>query len=965
MRPPLLLPVVAGLFGVLSGGARADALPFRHKVEVYHTAHGGPAVFVLRLEQPFLAEEFEQSSYLRLLPRDQNAFLVYPRQTRFRQKHAEFYGRLRGQGKAKLRLSYETVTETQSGARKVTVRHADVEIPIPTKPGGPENLYRAWAEQQNDHFLRLLKYHPDETFFQYVLLQSEQRYGVEPPRWDRPEPDPADIEAGLYGALTGSLALQEALQLQVLRGKTRTQDLTLHVSQLSPPELRALPYAQFLEQKAAKKILPHVPDISRLIPEDQYFLHFNSIRPAHELLDLTEDWGTSLLRLFTVRAQDHRLVQKFDEQLILRRDPLTRLFADGVVAELAVTGSDPFVLEGTDVTIVFRLKQPEVFDKAAAGWLAETKGRHPDLVEREFNYRGHKVAARYTEDRVVSSFVVRHGPFVVFSNSHRAVRNLIDAATGKGRRLFDAADFRYVTTLLPPGAAADMGYFFASEAFLRRLVGPQAKISEKRRLQCFNNLVMFNNASLFYRLEHAKGPASLTDLTEGRYVDAGKVVCSHGGAYTWDARRDTCTCSLHNRIKYLTPNAELNVLKIARAEAAEYERYKRRYAQFWQGAFDPIAIRVTVARRVKLETCVLPFANGSLYRQLRAWVDDRPRPIDLRRVAPSAVVSLAAVPGRKAAGQALRLIPGVEEALRADPTLTDLGWLGDRASLHFCDGETILEIDPARLRSLDIPLGIPAPVTAQVLAAAALTATEVPTYATLEVEDRDKAARLLRLLARQAPLQKGKFLNVSTALDAYRLPDYKKHERYVFTFRVYAVKARLHVALVGNRLVAATKEHVLHEVIDAAAAAPDKDAPAAHVLMRFNVRALGRLHDNFSLSWAEKSRRACHHNAISIYNLVKLYDVPVKEVDRLSEAKYGVRYFCPEHGVYEYDAGRDQVVCSVHGNRQDARQDVRLGRRSSFARFLAGLDEVVARLRFQDEALFATVEIARRAKAEE
>jgi hypothetical protein len=949
------------MFCALPLAARADKLPFQHKVEVYR-AKDGVIVFALRLEQPFLAEEFEKSNYLRLRALDTSAYLIYPRQTRFRQKHAEFYGRLRGKGKAKLRLSYETVSETLSGARKVDVRHADIEVAIPAEPGGPKTLYRAWAEQQNAHFLDLLNYYPEETFFQYCLLQSRERYGVKPPAWDRAVPPAAAVEASLYNALTGSLAIQEALQHQALQGEGKVGDLDIHVSELKPPELESLPYAELLEKKAARKIEPKLHDVTKLIPEDQYFLHFNTIRPAYELMDLVNNWGNSLLRLFTIRAQDHRLQEKFDEQLCLRRDPLTRLFADGVVAELAVTGGDPFVLEGTDITVIFRLKKAEAFEKLAAEWLADAKKKHPDLVEREFNYRGHKVAARYTPDRVVSSFVVRHEPYLVYSNSHRAVRNLIDAATGKARRLYSAPDYRYVTTLLPPGSRADAGYFYASEAFLKRLISPQAKVAEKRRLQCFNNLVMLNNASLFYRLEHGKAPASLSALTEGRFVDAAKVVCPHGGVYALDAKNDTCTCSLHNRLKYLTPVAELSVLKVSRGERDGYERYKHRYQQFWQGAFDPIAVRLTVARRLKLETCVLPFANGSLYRDLRRWVDDKPQAIDAGGTAKSAVLSVTAVRGRKGIAEFLRAIPGVPEVLSADPTLTDLSWLGDQAALHYCDGETILEIDATRLRQFDLPFGGKASVPYQALAGAALTATEVPTYVSIGVEDRDKAARFLKQFARKAPLQKGKLLDFATALDAYRLPDYKKHARYVFTFRVYALKVRLHMALVGNRLVAATKAHVLKEVIDAAAPRA-KDAPKAHLLLRLNARALNRLQDNLQLSWAEKSRRACHRNIISIYNLVKLYDVSVKEVPRLAEAKYGVRYFCPEHGVYEYDARQDQVRCSVHGNRQDSWQKPRLDRRSSFAELLESLDELVARLRFDDEALHMTLEIARRPRA--
>ena len=37
------------------------------------------------------------------------------------------------------------------------------------------------------------------------------------------------------------------------------------------------------------------------------------------------------------------------------------------------------------------------------------------------------------------------------------------------------------------------------------------------------------------------------------------------------AAHDACTCSLHNRLKYLTPNAELTVLNVSSAEAAEYD----------------------------------------------------------------------------------------------------------------------------------------------------------------------------------------------------------------------------------------------------------------------------------------------------------------------------------------------------------------------------------------------------------
>src|SRR5262249_60954364 len=168
--------------------------------------------------------------------------------------------------------------------------------------------------------------------------------------------------------------------------------------------------------------------------------------------------------------------------------------------------------------------------------------------------------------------------------------------------------------------------------------------------------------ALLYRLENAKAPGSLTDLYEGRFADRDKVACPHGGSYSWDTRQGTCTCSLHNRLKYLTPNAELKVLKVSTAERDEYERYKKRLAEFWQSAFSPLAIRLTVGPRVQVELCTLPVPQNPLYNDLRRAVDERPRPLQTAGIAKSAVASVIAVRGAKNIGEFLRELPGVTEA---------------------------------------------------------------------------------------------------------------------------------------------------------------------------------------------------------------------------------------------------------------------------------------------------------------
>jgi hypothetical protein len=936
---------------------KADPLPFNTHIDTYRAADG-LMVFSLKLEQPFLAEEFDKSNYLRVRPLDSNAFLIYPPETKFQQKHAEFLGRLRGSGKARLRVTYEMVSENLDGSKKIVQHQGDIEIPIPTKEGGPRSIYTDWANQQNADFVNLLAYYPNDSFLQYALLQSKARHGVTPPALPTPAAAPVELESLLYNTFTGASAIQQALQRTTLGGGEQPGDQTIHISQLSGPALQSLPYENLIANQRGMNVAPRPLEVTRLVPEDQYCLSFNSPETAATLFDLSADWGDSLLRLFTVTARDNRVQEKLENQLLFRRDGLLRLFADGIIGDIALTGSDLNVIEGTDFSLLIRMKKPDAFQKAAEGWLEQTKGKYKALKQSEFNYRGQRIQAAYTEDRVVSSFSVRLGDHAVLSNSHRAIRRIIDTFTGAAPKLFDALDYRYVTTLLPPTDDVNSGYLYASEAFIRHMQSPAYKIGEKRRRQAYNHLIMINNASLLYRMENSASPSSLSDLTEGHYLDAGKLICPGGGAYSWDAAGDSAVSSVYNRLKYLTPLLEVPVLKVSAREQQQYNRAKAEYENFWAGLFDPIAVRITNGPRVKLETCVLPFANGSQYRFLRDALAAKPLPLRTAPIAKTAVLSMLAVTGRQANAAFVRHLPGVADVLEADPTLTDLSFIGDRISLHVCDDDSILEVDPVLLRPLN-QLGMQFGVTEQALASFGLAALKLPTYVTLDVEDRDKASRLLEKLLARIPLKKSDLFGLPTALDAYRLPDYKNHAIYVLSYQIYALKVRLHLALVGDQLVAATKAKTLRDVIDAAGTAEKTAVAPAHAMFRFNRLALDRMKGDLQLYWEEKNRQAAHENILPIYTLTKLYGIPVNEVNRLAQAKYGVSYICPDGGEYSYDPATDQVVSSIFGNRQQPRQNATLSPNSSFARLLERLEEITATLRFEDAGLIATVEIAR------
>ena len=163
-------------------------------------------------------------------------------------------------------------------------RQGEIEVPIPAEPTGLRSIYQQWAQQQNLYLAGLLRYYPEDSFSQYVLLQSEARYAVAAPpyRYARRAGEPG---TGPLPGLHRLAAIQGALQRLGLGVTGRTGDLNIPVSNLAAPELVSLPYKDLLEQRRTRdKIEPKVAEIARLVPADQYFLQLNSMQALDELL---------------------------------------------------------------------------------------------------------------------------------------------------------------------------------------------------------------------------------------------------------------------------------------------------------------------------------------------------------------------------------------------------------------------------------------------------------------------------------------------------------------------------------------------------------------------------------------------------------------------------------------------------------------------------------------------------------
>jgi Protein of unknown function (DUF1559) len=501
-----------------------------------------------------------------------------------------------------------------------------------------------------DEVLGQLGHYPKDVYLQYVAMMLGVREGRDREVAERLEglvrAELMEERAGrraradLFSTFTGALAIQESLQLDTMRGERRggrpgdraikapiKMDAAKEKGPPEPPTAikaeppKAIPIAKIVGpgQKAHpwEKMLgdkkPEVGPLATCVPEEFWFAEFRNLAKIHEVTNLSELWGKHLFAQVLGEARSQLTVERIRQQLGFIQLPPKTLEAIQVDA-VAMTGSDLFLGEGSDVTIL-------VQGKGVAGLLALTM---PALRLRAKEEKGEHAGFEYshyaTADGSLNLYAATPRPDLhVRSNSLPALKQVLDCVAAKGaKRLGETKEYQYLRTLMPYRALEEDAFVYLSDPFIRRLVGPQLKITERRRVLTYNHLRMIGHACLMFRTEHGRAPKSLEELAEAKCAPGvfGKGDLAHpdGGSYSLSSDGMSGVCSKWGRAENLTPCIEHPVTEATREEADDYKGFVTEYNQYWRTFFDPIAVRVqSSAKLYRLETLILPLIDNSIY----------------------------------------------------------------------------------------------------------------------------------------------------------------------------------------------------------------------------------------------------------------------------------------------------------------------------------------------------------------
>ncbi|MBI5208275.1 MAG: hypothetical protein HY934_10890, partial [Candidatus Firestonebacteria bacterium] len=826
-----------------------------------------------------------------------------------------------------------------------------VKMLLPDFPCGDKKLLDEWVKAQNFYMMMLSVNTPGDSVFSYIDRQSIQRlqnnksssneFAVSDRTRDRPQAD-------LYSVTTGALAIQESLQLDVMtQSSGKLSPNTIPIEKLNGPQIKSHPFSEMLKGREPK-FFP----MSGLIPEEFYYFHFSDINKEIEFSDLLDQWGTSLLNTMQVSSHDADIKGKYLTQLCIRISILTRLFGDKVIDDLAIAGNDPFIHEGTDLSVIFNVKNKKIFDMNMNKYIDETKKNFKDIQEKDISYGQYTIHVVTTPDKTVSCYSCYLNDFKIYSNSQKAIELIIDTYNKKHPSLANALDFLYMRTIFPGNKSDEDAFLYLSESNIRKLVSPKWKIARQRRMKCNNILKMINNAVTLYYMENNKEKPTLERLLANHYLESEYLSCPDEGSYSLNTDTLEPLCSIHGKLRYLTPIAELPITMVSESEQKDYERFVQTYNSFWSQFFDPIGIRAKFNNNtIKIETCILPLIENSIYNNVKNFAGKEPVSVEMPKT-PNTILQLLSK--FNFADKSLNEYK-IKMVKRTSLTFDEFNNLwGDNFSLNFVDSDIMF--------SLDIAKGMPMlgflgrDWTGFLFGTFAISSLQMPTYVTFSVKDEIKVSQFIHeyfhSLSKEY-MYKSRGRDDWFSINSYEAsPDYKGHKIETLNLNLFVVNLRLHVMVYNNNLIISNQLDVLTKLIDNPKELTKMDTNLSLII---NADSFNQIKNTVRLGWEERMRKVCINNLGSIYALNQYRKIPFKEIKESSLAINGYYPFCPSGGEYKYNKDTDTIFCTVHGDLMHPKQPIDFNLKIPLNKFINSIQKTETSLKFTPEGIMTSV----------
>lgn len=471
-----------------------------------------------------------------------------------------------------------------------------------------------------------------------------------------------DLIAETFDIFSGGRAVSENLQLDRAFPATRPDNPTVPLADIPGVSTRAMDFAPLIKEGK-----PALDPLASLIPADQHAIFFPSFAALTAASDEANLNITAAAKMGGVSTIEPNVRQRYERQLGLPLTTLGRLLGPALIDGVAITGSDPYFLVGTDVAVIFQARNPAALLAAVcAQGQIQIAGRRDVRQSPGKTTTGVDYAASLSADRSVCSYTAAIGNAVIVTNSLSQLERL--AATTAETSLASAPEYTFFRLRYPRTDGDETALAVLTDAAIRRWCSPRWRIADSRRTLAAALLSELQARAIDRQL----APGVLAP--EFANPDAGEIRLDDNGLVT---------SQVYNTLLFMTPIIELEFDKVTRDESNTYTLWRNGYQRNWTNFFDPLALRLSISpEKLGADLTIMPLIEGSQYRwliDLTAGAKLTGRAGDRHEALLQVVAALnPRSPDFKQYGNMIKTFTG---NLRIDP----LAWVGDSASISVDD----------------------------------------------------------------------------------------------------------------------------------------------------------------------------------------------------------------------------------------------------------------------------------------
>jgi hypothetical protein len=487
-----------------------------------------------------------------------------------------------------------------------------------------------------------------------------------------------DLSQLMY-TTTAATSLQEALQYEKGLGIASDDGKrNVALSELKTPALADHPF-EAMRAGLSTTTAPTPEPLAAAVPADFWYLRFSDIRDMLRVLDEASTWMTPVAHAMEERPLVRDLADRYQRELGLGRSGLAKALGHTAVSRLAVTGSDPYLRDGSDVTFVFEIASQSIFDSELERHMTAWQSKVEGIAKTELVHNGRVITVHTDPRGLVRQHRAQIDQLAVVSNSAEACKRVIDAIEGRAPRLSDEKDLQYMLARDPGEHDA---FAFIGDRFVAAVVGPQQKVQQARRMRAGAELASPGYAALLFGWLEGRAPASTKEMIDLGVLRSEELAHADGTAIEFTP--GLAARSSWGRTDALTPRIDLPAVeKVTEAERQAYDRFAQEYQDYWRQFIDPIAVRLDFdGDKATVDVRVLPLIEGTNYRDIEQVVGKQ------RIDVPAISDGLQAV---WAVGKDTELRRDLDRMSASFSGKAELGigWLGDWVMLGTLDRSTL------------------------------------------------------------------------------------------------------------------------------------------------------------------------------------------------------------------------------------------------------------------------------------